>query len=135
MEKITVTKFRGDLKRYLDLLESGGEIEVRGIQISKISEKRGENHVQGGLVDVETGEIRDVEGDSGDVQEEEEEYEEHFEYPCELCDGAESNWQLWEDGEERFVCDGCVRRTCSSEKYYRMVVRGYRVVKEVAKVG
>ena len=112
MKNITVSAFRGELKRYLDIIEAGGVVEVRNIKIGRID---GDLSVQRGI---EGGVIEDkvhVEAEEESVQK------------CELCGkGCEGVWVFWEEGEEREVSVGCVMRRRGSEKMYKMITKGYR---------
>ena len=134
MEKITVGEFRRNLKRYLDDLDNGVVFEVRGIKISKFSEKSDKKRVHGfKMEDYETS-IPVTDADIGFVHEEKLgpelfDSEGVLKDECELCDNL-GIWTFWEEGEERVVCDGCVRKGCASEKVYNMVIKNYRKIGE-----
>ena len=127
MKKLTVGAFRRELKRWLDLLEGGGEIEVRGIKIGKISEKSAKSHVHLDVGGEASGDMGYVEADNGSVQDWPENEDGIKREACQLCGGV-GDWVFWEDGEERVVCDSCIRKRCNGEKMYKMMVRGYNKI-------
>ena len=129
MESITIRKFRANLKRYLDAMKAGDTIVVDGweyAKIGKIGPTWGEKVKKRAAVREES-----VAKKEEIIEEEEDDWPENDDgikrEACQLC-GCVGDWVFWEDGEERVVCDPCIRKRCSGEKMYKMMVRGYNKI-------
>lgn len=119
MIKVTAREFQGNQKKYLDMLEAGEMVEVRGLILTVYTpddriyaeEDKSPDRIyaleqlKGKVQDIESGLARPMATVSED-----EPYIRTDGKLCECCQkGAEALYEVWEDGEERIVCELCLK--------------------------
>ena len=143
--KVQVNEFRKNLKKYLDLLEKGEVIEVRGVRIAKTEEwfdDKGETVSvhrtmefpvgKGVYTDPQTVEKESKKSTKGKLNVHKDKNGVKISmaggdvnyygasqieiHTCEKCKKPNNEcYRLWEEGEERIVCIDCIKKSVSSK--------------------
>jgi hypothetical protein len=112
MEKVTAKEFQKNQKKYLDMLEAGELVEVRGMVLTVYTPEPEKpdriyalEQLKQTLRDIEQGKSEPLPISSQDQP-----YIRTDGKVCECCQkGIEALYEVWEDGEERIVCELCLK--------------------------
>lgn len=120
MEKVTAREFKSNQGKYLDMLANGERIEVRGIVLQAVTTETNDVTTEEGYKgeSVTTIErlkqtVRDIEQGKSEplpISSQDQPYIRTDGKVCECCQkGIEALYEVWEDGEERIVCELCLK--------------------------
>lgn len=112
MEKVTVREFQKNLKKYLDTLESGELVEVRGVVLTVYTpEVKTPGRIY--ALDELKQKVQDIEqakSESLPTPSQDRPYIRTDGKVCALCrKDVVALYEVWEDGEERIVCELCLK--------------------------
>jgi len=112
MEKVTVREFQKNLKKYLDMLEAGELVEVRGMALSVYTPEPEKPDRIYALEELRQT-VRNIEQGKSEplpISSQDRPYIRTDGKTCECCQkGIEALYEVWEDGEERIVCELCLK--------------------------
>ena len=118
---ITMREFRARLSHYIQLMGEGYNFEVNGILFGEKSK----NEAKNAYTEEEPSVEAPIPAYTDTEEERTHEDPDQRREECEECGEIKSEdiYECYEDDGNHLICKNCLRRKCSSEKHFKMILK------------